>query len=102
MAEIAVSSKGQIVVPKEIREPLRLREGDRVSVEVEGDHVTITPIQTPALGDWRKWCGRLAGTRALEDHIADHADEVSSKVLDGLILKHEAKRWTSSPRSTHR
>ena len=79
MAEIAVSSKGQIVLPKEIREALRLREGDRVSVEVEGDHVTIRPIQTRNLGDWRRWRGRLAGTRALQDHIAEHADEVSNE-----------------------
>jgi len=81
MPEIAVSSKGQIVLPKEVREALRLREGDRVSVEVEGDHVTLRPIKTRAQGDWRRWRGRLAGTRALQEHLAEHADEVSDERL---------------------
>lgn len=81
MPEIAVSSKGQIVLPKEVREALGLREGDRVSVEIEGDHVTLRPIQARSLGDWRRWRGRLAGTHALQDHIAEHADEVSNERL---------------------
>lgn len=81
MPEIAVSSKGQIVLPKEIREALRLREGDRLRVEIEGDLVTLRPVQARALGDWRSWRGRLSGTRALQDHIAEHADEVSNERL---------------------
>lgn len=81
MPEVVVSSKGQIVLPKDIREALGLREGDRVRVEVEGDHAIIRPIQFRAVGDWRGWRGRLSGTRALEDHLAEHADEVKNERL---------------------
>jgi AbrB family looped-hinge helix DNA binding protein len=79
--EVVVSSKGQIVLPKNVREALGLREGDRVRVEVEDDHVCIRPIQSRAAHDWRGWRGRLAGTRALEDHSAEHADEVKNERL---------------------
>ena len=81
MPEVVVSSKGQIVLPKEIREAVGLREGDRVRIEVEGDHVSIRPIQSRAQDDWRGWRGRLAGTRALQDHLAEHADEVTDERL---------------------
>ena len=81
MPEVVVSSKGQIVLPKNVREVLGLREGDRVRVEVEDDHICIRPIQSRAADDWRGWRGRLAGTRALEDHFAEHADEVKNERL---------------------
>ncbi|MDE1821444.1 MAG: AbrB/MazE/SpoVT family DNA-binding domain-containing protein [Euryarchaeota archaeon] len=41
--EVAVgslTSKGQITLPKEIREALHLQEGDKVVFEVEGDKFT--------------------------------------------------------------
>ena len=81
MPEVVVSSKGQIVLPKNVREALGLREGDRVRVEVEDDHVCIRPIRSRAEDDWRGWRGRLSGTRALEDHLAEHADEVKNERL---------------------
>ena len=81
MVEVVVSSKGQIVLPKNVREALGLREGDRVRVEVEDDHVCIRPIQSLAAEDWRGWRGRLTGTRALEDHLAEHANEVKNERL---------------------
>ena len=81
MPEVIVSSKGQIVLPKNIREEFGLKEGDRVSVQVEGDHVSIRRTQSRAKHDWRRWRGSLEGTRAIEDHLAEHADEVKNERL---------------------
>lgn len=81
MAEVVVSSKGQIVLPKNIREEFGLKEGDRVSVKVEGDHVCIRRTQSRAEHDWRRWRGRLKGTQAIGDHLAEHADEVKNERL---------------------
>jgi antitoxin PrlF len=39
-----VSSKGQVTIPKEIRETLGISEGDRVIFETEGNHVTLRKI----------------------------------------------------------
>jgi len=38
-----ISSKGQITVPREIRNRLGLKEGDRVEFVVENDRTTIRP-----------------------------------------------------------
>ncbi len=42
-----VSSKGQITLPRAVREALSLQEGDRVVFRVEGDRATIA--KTPDL-----------------------------------------------------
>jgi AbrB family looped-hinge helix DNA binding protein len=41
MAEATLSSKNQIVVPKEAREALGVKPGDKLLVVVQGDTVTI-------------------------------------------------------------
>lgn len=41
MAEVTVSSKNQIVVPREAREALRLKPGARLQVVVRGDTVIL-------------------------------------------------------------
>ncbi|MBW1800728.1 MAG: AbrB/MazE/SpoVT family DNA-binding domain-containing protein [Deltaproteobacteria bacterium] len=81
MPEVVVSSKGQIVLPKDVREAIGLKEGDRVCVEVEGDHVSIRRTQPRVTHDWRRWRGHLAGTQAIEDHLAEHADEVKNEYM---------------------
>ena len=45
--EVSVSSvttKGQVTIPKEIRESLSLREGDRVIFIIEGEHAVIRKV----------------------------------------------------------
>jgi AbrB family looped-hinge helix DNA binding protein len=39
-----VSSKGQVVLPVEVRRQLRLAKGERLSVEVQGDSVILRPL----------------------------------------------------------
>lgn len=76
MPVVTVSTKGQIILPKEIREALDLREGDRLRATVEGDQVLLKRLPRPDRGDWRRWRGFLAGTRAVEEHLTEHAEEV--------------------------
>jgi antitoxin PrlF len=42
-----ISSKGQITVPREIRNRLGLKDGDRVEFLVENDRTTIRPARAP-------------------------------------------------------
>lgn len=38
-----LSSKGQIVVPKEIRVSLGVKPGDKVTLRVQGESITLAP-----------------------------------------------------------
>ena len=46
MAGLAtITSKGQVTIPKEIREQLNLRPKDRLLMMVQGDRIIIIPIR---------------------------------------------------------
>ena len=76
MPEVTVSSKGQIVLPRNLRDALGLNEGARVNVTLEDDHIIIRRVESHAKQDWRRWRGCLKGTKALQEHIAEHAEEI--------------------------
>ena len=42
-----VSSKGQVVIPKDVRERLGLTKGSRVKVVVEGKKIVMIPLIEP-------------------------------------------------------
>jgi AbrB family looped-hinge helix DNA binding protein len=68
-----LSSKGQVTVPRAVREALALEEGDRVVFRVEGNHAILarTPdllslagsISVPAAKRGAPWTNVLAETR---------------------------------------
>jgi len=48
MGEAKVSTKGQIVIPKDIRRKMGLKPGDKVKIEIlEGKKAIIQPIVNP-------------------------------------------------------
>ncbi len=61
-----VSSKGQVVIPREVRTKLGLTQGSVLRFVDDGDHVRLLP----AAGDVRRLKGRLvkpAKTVSIED-----------------------------------
>ena len=56
-----LTSKGQVTVPKEVREELKLKAGDMLSYEVNGNIVYLRKVQRFD----RAWHGALSG--ALEE-----------------------------------
>jgi len=42
MNKVTVSSKGQIAIPKQVREALNLAEGTRLTLEVRGQEIVLS------------------------------------------------------------
>ena len=59
-ATTKLSSKGQVVIPEEIRDRLNLKEGDQFVVMGQGDAVILKTITPPSLGEFS---GLLAEAR---------------------------------------
>ena len=60
MEKVTVSSKGQIAIPKAIRDALNLSEGAKLTLEVRGRDIVLS--KEPA---WRKLHGAGAGTELM-------------------------------------
>ena len=55
MEKVTVSSKGQIAIPKQVRDALNLKEGSKLTLEVHGQEIVLSK------GDaWRKLKGAAA------------------------------------------
>lgn len=48
MGSTRVSSKGQITIPKEIRDKLGLKPGDRVVMEAKEEAAVVRPLKKPS------------------------------------------------------
>ena len=76
--EVRLSSKGQIVLPREIREALGLQKGSLLRIEVVGNTVVLTPTAgegLPSPQEWRSWRGTLRGAGLLQELLNEHRRE---------------------------
>ncbi len=65
MEKVTVSSKGQIAIPKQIRDALNLAEGTKLTLEVRGQEIVLSK------GDpWRKLKGAAADKGDLMESFA--------------------------------
>ena len=78
MEIVTVSSKGQIAIPKMIRDALNLSEGSKLTVEVRGHEIIFS--KEPA---WKKLKGAAGGRKLMRDFAA--------------FRKHERKSENSRP-----
>jgi AbrB family looped-hinge helix DNA binding protein len=65
MENVTVSSKGQIAIPKAIRDTLNLRDGTKLTLEVRGQEIVLS--KEPA---WKKLRGAAAGTDLVKAYAA--------------------------------
>jgi AbrB family looped-hinge helix DNA binding protein len=69
-----VGPKGQVVIPKELREEFRIEPGDDVVFWRDGDHVALRPVRSD-----RPLKGRFAGRELVgsleRERAADHRRE---------------------------
>ena len=74
MLKARVSSRGQLALPKEVRDQLGLGEGVCLTVRVEGDEVILRKVVT---GHWRQWEGRFKGSDLLADLARNRRRELT-------------------------
>jgi AbrB family looped-hinge helix DNA binding protein len=48
-----VSTKGQLVIPAEMRESLGIRPGSRIAVTLKGPHIILEPVSEKLVDDTR-------------------------------------------------
>jgi AbrB family looped-hinge helix DNA binding protein len=79
MVTTTVSSRGQVVIPRALREKYRLTSGTRLQVVESGAGLVLTPVRQAGpprrLPGWRTLRGAVKGTKALQEHLADHRRE---------------------------
>ena len=82
MQVITASSRGQIVIPKEIRKRLNIVAGKRLSVKAEGDQVLLTLLPDDPV---EAFCGifkeKSSLTKALTGHREKDKQREEKKII---------------------
>ena len=73
MAITSVSAKGQVVIPKKLRDLLGLKPGDKLLVSIEGETIVLKPLKKSDVS--RLW-GKYHGLPLLDDLEAEHRAEL--------------------------
>jgi AbrB family looped-hinge helix DNA binding protein len=81
MTKATVSSKGQIAIPKIVRDRLQLKPGTQVAIDVKGETLVMKRIVS-GFPDWRTMEGMVSTgpslTKALEK---EHREELEREDL---------------------
>jgi AbrB family looped-hinge helix DNA binding protein len=79
MAITTVSSKGQIVIPRHLREKHQLTSGVRLQISETAEGLVLSPIRrvraSAGQSGWRALRGSAKGTDALKQHLEEHRRE---------------------------
>ena len=84
----ALSSKGQIVLPKAIRDSLDINSGTKLMVFSDGENILLKPIPVPDINEFQ----------GLMNAAAEWADQVGLSEEDTLdaiktVRNRRKKRW---------
>jgi len=87
-AIVTLDSAGRVVIPKTLRDTLRLQPGDTLSLDSDGEQVTLRPVraESPMRKEHGVWVFR--GGRA-----------VSAAETDEVLAELREKRGRPSPNS---
>jgi AbrB family looped-hinge helix DNA binding protein len=79
MTTTTVSSKGQIVIPRHLREKHRLTSGVRLQITETDEGLILSRIKRASRSGrqsgWRALRGSVKGTDALKEHLEEHRHE---------------------------
>ncbi len=72
-----VSERGQVVIPKKIREIIHIGKGDELEIEVVGETVVLKPIRRFKAIKWQDYAG--IGEGIVDAHLKDKKKEKSDE-----------------------
>ena len=81
---VKVSKKGQIVIPKEIREKLGIKEGSNLKIRLEGKSIILEPFSDPPKEIFIKAGDSITGPIISE---AKESSDKSKKLLEALGIE---------------
>ena len=76
--QATITSKGQVTLPKPIRDKLHLRPGDKIDFVLDGDGLRVTPVTAPVT--------------ELKGMVPKPAVPVSLQEMDAAIARAAARR----------
>lgn len=74
MFSTKISSKGQLVVPKEIREKLKIKSGTYFEVRLDKKNIVLIPMKKKPID---RLFGKFSGEKILDEIENEHADEIA-------------------------
>jgi AbrB family looped-hinge helix DNA binding protein len=78
MTKATISSKGQIAIPKAMRERLNLKAGTEISIDVQGEALVMKRL-VRNFPDWRTMQGMVREGESLTQALeAEHRAELAS------------------------
>lgn len=76
MLSTKMSSKGQLVVPKEVRTKLKIEPGTFLRVRLDKNNIVLTPMRKKPIDNLY---GRFAGENILGEVEKEHAEEIEKE-----------------------
>ena len=86
MINVTLSTKGQVVIPKAVRDQLRLEPGASLSLEIIGSRIVLGSSDRKRVA-WRKFQGSLKGHESTAEIMAEakrEEREIEDRDLAGL------------------
>jgi len=87
MSKAKITFKGQVTIPKEVRNALGIEEGDSVIFMVEKDRAILKPLKKKSLKDFygilpatRPYPGMESVRKEVHRKLSKHLLEISEKV----------------------
>jgi AbrB family looped-hinge helix DNA binding protein len=77
IAKITIDKAGRVVIPKRLRDRLRLGAGDELMLESAGDRITLRPVRPRAAlkKEYGIWVYQGEATDAPVNHLIDRERE---------------------------
>ena len=86
MSTATITSKGQLTIPKRVREAMNLHDGDQVIVVVEDEHIALYPVRRRGLLSLQ---GAFAGLRPYPGREVEREAAMSEAAREALGLPEE-------------
>ena len=86
MATTLVSSKGQVIIPKQVREARRWTPGTQLEVRETAEGVLLTQLTTAAKRPLRQ------GLAAIRERVGYRGATKSIEEMDAAVLREAARR----------